>query len=131
MEVTGVIEDEKSVWMHPFRSNQYNFTEVAPFPEVRFPLQVGATWSSKLTVYEGWGKWENSTIEDSHRIMGKENITVPFGELETWQVSSEASAPFGTSTQKVWFHEELGFVKIVIHNYQGQTLEIALAQVTD
>lgn len=28
----GVIENEQQLWMPPFRSNQYYFTEIAPFP---------------------------------------------------------------------------------------------------
>ena len=47
-EVTGIIENEDKTWMHPFRSNQYLFTEVASFPNVRLPLEVGNTWTSNL-----------------------------------------------------------------------------------
>lgn len=43
---TGIIENVKEVWMHPFRSNQYNFTEVAAFPHVKYPLEIGKTWTS-------------------------------------------------------------------------------------
>ncbi|MDJ1479135.1 hypothetical protein QNI16_01490 [Cytophagaceae bacterium YF14B1] len=40
-ETTGISENEQEVWMHPFRANEYHFTEVAPFPDVKLPLEKG------------------------------------------------------------------------------------------
>ncbi len=130
-EATGIIENESSIWMHPFRSNQYNFTEVAPFPSVRLPLEIGKTWSSTLSIYEGWGDWENSTLTNTYEIVGFEELQTPYGQLESWHVSSITEATFGNSTHNFWFHPELGFIKMVIHNYAGQTLEIELIEVNE
>ena len=44
-EITGIIENVEKIWTHPFRSNQYNFTQVAPFPQVELPLKIGKKWS--------------------------------------------------------------------------------------
>ncbi len=129
-EVTGVIENKNSIWMHPFRSNQYNFMEVAPFPSVQLPLEVGKTWSSKLNIYNGWGDWSNTTLLNSYEIIGYEEIQTPFNSLEAWHINSRTEAPFGNSTNNFWLHTELGFVKMVIHNYAGQTLEIILTEVS-
>ena len=67
---TGIIETSSETWMHPFRSNQYAFTEVAPFPSVRFPLEQGKVWSSNLDIYEGWGVWANSTLNNTYEVIG-------------------------------------------------------------
>ena len=130
-EVTGIIENENRIWMHPFRSNQYAFTEVAPFPEVALPLEIGKTWGSSLQIYEGWGEWANSTLNKEYEIVDFEQLEIPYGQLEAWHISSITFAPFGNSTHNFWFHHELGFVKMVIHNYAGQTLEIELLEVID
>ena len=130
-ESTGIIETRARTWMHPFRSNQYGFTEVAPFPSVRFPLEQGKTWTSDLNIYEGWGVWANSTLNNTYEVVGYETIDTEFGELEAWHVSSLTIAEFGTSTHNFWYHMELGFVKMIIKNYAGQLLQFELAEVKE
>lgn len=130
-ERTGVIETMNKTWMHPFRSNQYTFTEVAPFPTVQFPLEPGKTWSSELTTHDGWGVWANSTLTNFYEVIGYETISTAYGELDAWHVSSVATASFGTSTHHFWYHMELGFVKMLVKNYAGQLLQFELAEVKE
>ncbi|MFK7953887.1 MAG: hypothetical protein AB8B73_13660 [Ekhidna sp.] len=131
MEVTGIIENENNVWMHPFRSNQFNFTEVATFPEVRTPLHVGKKWSTTLSIHEGWGDWTNSTLNNFYEVQSYEAIDLSYGELDAWHINSYTEASFGSSSHHFWFHPEFGFVKMVIHNYAGQTLQIELMDVIE
>lgn len=77
-QTTGIIENVREVWMHPFRSNQFNFTEVAAFPHVKFPLRKGATWTSNLQIGEGWGDWENSVINSNYEVTGKGMLKTKF-----------------------------------------------------
>jgi len=128
---TGIIETNSETWMHPFRSNQYAFTEVAPFPTVRFPLEQGKTWSSNLNIYDGWGVWANSTLNNTYEVVGYESIATEYGELEAWHVSSITTAEFGTSTHNFWYSMELGFVKMIIKNYAGQLLQFELTEVKE
>ncbi|MEM7108842.1 MAG: hypothetical protein AAF519_11500 [Bacteroidota bacterium] len=128
---TGVIETAAETWMHPFRSNQYTFTEVAPFPSVRFPLQEGKKWSSNLNIYEGWGSWENSTLTNTYWINGYDTITTEFAQLGAWHINSITQAEFGSSTHAFWYNEEYGFVKMIIKNYRGQILQFELNHVKD
>lgn len=128
-EVTGIIENDGSIWMHPFRSNQYGFTEVAPFPEVRTPLAIGKSWSGSLHIYEGWGDWSNVTLNDYYEVVSYEQVELPYKTLDAWQINSFTEAPFGNSTHNFWFHPELGFVKMIVKNYAGQILQIELIDV--
>ncbi|MEO9870447.1 hypothetical protein [Ekhidna sp.] len=128
---TGIIENENIIWMHPFRQNQYSFTEVAPFPEVRLPLEHGKTWSGSLNIYEGWGDWANSTLTNYYEVIGYENLELPYRKLEAWHISSYTEASFGSSSHNFWFHPEFGFVKMIIHNYGNQTLEIELIEIIE
>ncbi len=47
----GIIENVKNVWLHPMRHNQYSFTQVAPYPHLRYPLKIGNKWSTSLHQY--------------------------------------------------------------------------------
>jgi len=80
--IEGVIENVEEIWMHPFRYNQFNFAEVSPFSVVKFPLRLGKTWTSSLSIQDGWGDWENTTGSFKYQIVAKENITTEFGKLK-------------------------------------------------
>lgn len=128
----GVIENVEEVWMHPFRFNQYNFTEVAPFPFIKLPLSIGKSWTKSLSIKEGWGDWENTYVNAEYKVVGKEAIKTDFGVIENcWKIESKSSFKLGKSTFEYWFNEELGFVKMNYKNYGNQTLQIVLAEVNN
>ncbi|MEM6317009.1 MAG: hypothetical protein AAF960_05025 [Bacteroidota bacterium] len=128
----GIIENVEEVWMHPFRSNQYNFTEVAPFPQVKFPLRIGKSWTSSLNIQEGWGDWANTRKYSEYEVTNKENLRIPFGPIsDCWKIKSKSRFELGESTFEYWFNEELGFVQMNYKNYGQQTLDIVLIEVTE
>jgi hypothetical protein len=130
--IEGVIENVEQVWMHPFRFNQFNFTEIAPFPEIRFPLSVGNTWTGNLKILDGWGDWANTTGYFEYEVISRDTIQTNYGLIENcWHIKSKSSYPFGNSNFEFWFHESLGFVKKEYQNYGGQTLSIELEEVRD
>ncbi|MEQ8687420.1 MAG: hypothetical protein RIE86_19105 [Imperialibacter sp.] len=128
-ETTGIIETGSKTWMHPFRSNQYNFTEVAAFPSVELPLELGKTWSSGLSIYDGWGAWANSTLNNSYEVVDFEVLEAGFGNLEAWHIRAITRADFGVSVHDFWYNEEYGFIRMFIKNYKGQMLQFDLAEV--
>jgi hypothetical protein len=132
LDTTGVIENVKEVWMHPFRSNQYNFTEVAPFPSVKLPLHEGKTWTSSLHIGNGWGDWQGTVISNAYEVMGKKELELPFkGSLTCWKVKASSTADFGTSTLEFYFNSVYGFVRMEYKNYLGQSLVFDLVEVVD
>lgn len=128
---TGVIENVEEVWMHPFRGNQYIFTEVAPFPHVEFPLDVGKTWYSNLSIHSGWGSWSDTNGNISYEITGKNRKKFPFHDKEIvyYVIDSKANFPFGISKAKFWFSEKFGFLKMEYSMYNGEYLSILLNDV--
>ncbi|MEP5614044.1 MAG: hypothetical protein ABJP45_17460 [Cyclobacteriaceae bacterium] len=130
-EVTGIIETEETVWMHPFRSNQYLFTQVAAFPYVKLPLERSTQWTSSLNIYENWGQWSNHTLSSTYRVLDFEKLEIEFGDLDAWHINATETADFGTSVHDFWFNEDYGFVKMVINNYAGQVLIFELVEVKD
>jgi len=122
----GVISNDKKVWMHPVRVNQYILTEVAPFPEVQFPLKEGLSWTSTLWVYKAFGSFEG-TVECSYKVSKKESRTYSFGKLNCWRIDATAvHDKLGVSTTTIYFEEEIGFVELDYKFYNGQTLNFSL-----
>ncbi|RNI29621.1 hypothetical protein EFA69_08670 [Rufibacter immobilis] len=131
-ETTGVIENSEEVWMHPFRSNQFDFTEVAGFPEVQLPLEIGKTWTSYIHPGKGWGDWENTTVTSVYRVKKQEKLKTAFREFENcWKIACVSTAPFGDSKHDFWFDAHYGFVRMEYTNYQGQTLTFDLEEVIE
>jgi len=130
--IEGVIENVDKIWMHPFRFNQFNFTEVAPFPEVELPLEVGKKWTGSLRIMEGWGDWENTSGHSKYEVISNEDINTKLGHIPNcWRIQSSSRYEFGNSEFKYWFNENLGFVKQEYKNYGGQTLSIELEEVNE
>ncbi|MDN5213927.1 hypothetical protein QQ020_17765 [Fulvivirgaceae bacterium BMA12] len=130
-EVTGVIENGQKTWMHPFRSNQYVFTEVAAFPMVKFPMKTGETWEGNLNIHQGWGKWSDTTIKNKYEVIGYETVETEFKVLNAWHVRGKTLAEFGHSTHDFWYNKDFGFIKMLVKNYENQTLAIELSAVKE
>lgn len=130
---TGIIENVEKIWMHPFRANQYNFTEVAPFPQVEFPLNIGKTWTDNhIHLREGWGDWSTMKVKSSFEVLALETVRTEYGEMANcWKISGISNFPLGHSKITYWFHEKFGFVKLHYDNYGGQKLKIELSEIEE
>lgn len=129
-DTTGIIETERQVWMHPFRSNQYTFTEIAPFPQVELPLSVGMKWAGGLNI-GGWGLWNNSQVQYTFEVLSYGSINTALETLDAWHIYSIGTSPYGTSTQDFWFHEQYGFIKIIVKNPKNHLLQFEMVEVID
>lgn len=70
MEITGVVEDNNRIWLHPPRFDYLKFTELTAFPEIKFPINVGKTWASTLHIGAGWGEWKGEKVSSTYEIKG-------------------------------------------------------------
>jgi len=130
-ETTGFIENESTLWFHPFRANQYNFTELAPLPTVYyFMLEPGAEWPGRLSINGGWGDWSHSQVECNYHVVEVESLEMEIGNIsDCYHISSTGISKFGETTFDYWFNKEYGIVKMLILNYENQTLQIELIEV--
>ncbi|MDX1477363.1 MAG: hypothetical protein R3301_06625 [Saprospiraceae bacterium] len=127
----GIIENAEKVWIHPIRHNQYIFTEVAPFPEIKLPPEEGEKWSATISGLGGWGDWDGASIFSGYTNKGKEKVKLPIGTFECWAIEARATFDYGTSTAMFHFHEDLGFVKMSYRNYLGQGLVFVMQSVRE
>lgn len=130
---TGAIETNSSVWIHPIRSNQYVYTEVAPFPEVKFNhLKIGGAWSSGLEILFGWDNFKGS-VKSDFEVVEKINYSYQTLELvNCWQINSKAvHSELGVSTNDFLFHEEHGFVEMRYTFYNGVRVDFRMIKIDD
>lgn len=134
-EILGIIENKMNVWMHPPRSEMFKMLEIAPFPFVRFPLEVGTTWTDSLGIGDHysdrrWAKWEGSIVNQTQRkITGKEIVSTAFGKMLCYVVKSWSTSRVGTTSLTSYFNEKYGFVKMFYDNIDGSQLTLSLVSV--
>ncbi len=135
MEVTGAIENEKNVWIHPPRSSFFEILELNPFPYIKEPLKIGNKWNWKLKIGDHWSdkrwlEWKGG-IENiyEYEIIDKKNIETKLGILKCFVIKSKAKSRIGETQLLSYFNENYGFVKLDYKNIDGTKTILELEKV--
>ncbi|SHI61838.1 hypothetical protein SAMN02745146_1195 [Hymenobacter daecheongensis DSM 21074] len=129
--VTGVIENPQEIWIHPFRSNQYAYTEVAPFPQVKPALlHPGKSWrGGRLFIMGGWGAFKGS-VQPTYHV--KAPATRRYGKQDLsgcWLIEAVGQhSRLGTSYLDFYFHPRYGFTEVHYRFYDGTRISFVLEQ---
>jgi len=133
-ELSGIIEDERMIFLHPPRtSSGFSFFEVTPFPRVYFPLALNKEWTSNLHVQDNMRqdlKISESQIHNKYQIVGKEQIKLKtMGVMDCFVIHCKSLANGKiVSSCKYYFNEKFGFVKLDI-DYRGRKIMVELKEV--
>ena len=129
---TGLIENEKNIWIHPPREYLFQILQLNPYPFIKYPLEIGRSWSWKLQIGSAWGdkrwkEWEG-IVEFSYRyrIIGKEEVKTGVGNFDCFIIESEAISHLGKTKLTSYFSPQEGFVKLDYTNIDNSKLEIIL-----
>lgn len=124
-ETTGVIENEKNLWMHPPRSIFFEILELNPFPYIKAPYKIGVNWNWKLKIGDHWSdkrwlEWKGG-IENNYEyeIIKKKKILTKLGKLECYIVLAKAKSRIGETELISYFNPKFGFVKLEYKNIDG------------
>lgn len=115
---TGVIENDKNVWMHPPRDRFFRILEINPFPFIQEPYEIGNTWNWSLGIGSFWGdeRWKtwNESIENQYdyEIVDKRKVKLEIGEIDCFVIKSTATSSIGQTKLTAYFNKGIGFVKL-------------------
>ncbi|NML65658.1 hypothetical protein HHL22_10620 [Hymenobacter sp. RP-2-7] len=134
-EMTGVIENPKNLWLHPPRTGLFAVLELDPFPYVKQPLHVGASWSWKLAFGDHWAdkhwlvwKGKNKNVTQ-YKVTNKLLLNSKLGALTCYVVASEATSALGSTKLVAYYNEQVGFVKLAYTNIDQSSLTLELQRV--
>lgn len=134
---TGLVENEKNIWMHPPRDFIFQVLELNPFPYIKFPISKGIKWKWNLTIGSQWGnplwkEWEGAIVNRyKYCIIDTDyRLQTVFGELSCAVVKSSARSRIGTTQATFYFHKTFGFVKLEYLNIDGSTIILDLIEVS-
>lgn len=132
--MTGVIENEANVWIHPPREKYFRILELNPFPYVKAPYEIGTKWTWKLVIGAGWAderwkSWEGQ-IENQYQyeIVNKEVVKNKVGQMECFVIQSFAKSRIGETKLTAYFNPKYGFVKLDYTNIDGSKTLLELVE---
>lgn len=133
---SGIVENEKNIWMHPFRNPCYfRLLQLGPFPYVQRPLEIGRKWKWSLKTgnhydCDQWGEWEG-IIENKYdyEIIGYEKLLTKLGEEECYVIKSKGEGGLGNTELISYFNEINGFVRMEYQNVNKSRLILELAEI--
>ncbi|WP_437396096.1 hypothetical protein [Flagellimonas lutimaris] len=132
---SGVIENEKNVWMHPPRDKYFKILELNPFPYIKAPYKIGNHWDWKLTIGDPWSdpRWMswNGLVENNYdyEIIEKARLKTALGNLNCFVIKSKATSRLGETKLISYFHKKYGFVRLDYHNIDESRTIMELVEV--
>jgi outer membrane lipoprotein-sorting protein len=136
-ETTGKIENDTIIWLHPPRSNQYIYTYLSAYPEVRFnELKIGGNWQSKISIAKGFPNNEEFVGTVTNNFIVRDYLTtttVAGNSIENcWIIeSSDKHSKLGESYSTFIFDEKYyGFIRMEFEYYNGIKIIFNLKEVT-
>jgi hypothetical protein len=131
---SGVIENEKNIWMHPPRDGLFRILELNPFPYIQAPYQVGREWNWALSIGSHWSdkrwkEWQGRINNMYHyQITSLKEINTRLGKISCYEISSTAQSELGKTALVAYFNEKHGFVKLIYTNIDGSKLTLDLVE---
>lgn len=129
-ERTGLIENDKNLWMHPPRNEYPSFRKLQlnAFPFIVYPLKK-TSWSWELGV--SYGEFVRNNVRHDYKNIGKEIIYFKNQKIECWKIIANSHSNEGVSTSSIFFfNEKYGFVKMIFNTYDNQEYILELFDTT-
>jgi len=130
---TGLVENEKNIWLHPPRECLFSILEINPFPFIKKPYEKGNTWKWSLEFDSYWSdkRWKvwDGIVENQciYEIVDTNSVLhTSLGELICYKIDSYAESELGKTYLTAYFNEIYGFVRLEYINIDGSTLNIEL-----
>ena len=133
MEWSGIVENERNLWMHPIRNCLFRILELNPFPYIQYPIEQGKNWKWKLTIGSHWGdeRWKTWTGKIVNKYKYKITdtdceVVTPMGTLSCVKVEAVAKSRIGKTYLTAYYNDTYGFVKMDNTNIDGSRLVVDL-----
>ncbi len=130
--MSGAIENESNIWIHPPREDLFKILELNPFPYIKAPFEVGNEWEWDLVIGNGyqderWALWEGTIRNQmNYKIIDYKTLETELGKLDCFVIESEAKSEIGESSLKAFFNPKYGFVKLDYTNIDGSKILLNL-----
>lgn len=134
---TGIVENDKNIWIHPPRDGFFKALETCPFPYIKLDSPIGYKWTDSMSIgahwsNKKWGEWSGRLLLNyEYEIIGKEKIHSTLGEVDCIVINATATSKIGQSKLKSYYSEKYGFIKLEYTLFTGLEVELTAEKVVD
>ncbi|GGG60438.1 hypothetical protein [Bizionia arctica] len=135
--MSGAIENEGNVWIHPPRDKYFEILELNPFPYIKAPYEIGTKWTWNLGIGDHWSDerwkiWEGQ-IENTYEyeITDKRTLKTDLGNIECFVIEAKAKSKIGQTKLTAYFNTKYGFVKLEYTNIDESKTNLELIEYSE
>lgn len=132
---TGLVENEKNIWIHPPRQGAFKVLQLSPFPFIQKPYEVGNEFYWQFTVGEHYSDprycaWTGLVkIKNHYTILDNRSMDTPFGQTEIMEIKGVSTSRLGSSQLIAYFSKQFGFIELRYTNIDKSMIEMKLVEV--
>lgn len=133
---TGVVENDKNVWLHPPRNGFFKSLETCPFPYIKKGQEIEKKWQDSMSIGNHWsnvvwGEWEGRLLlKYEYEFAGKELINTDLGQINCIKIEAKAKSRVGTSYLTSYYSDIFGFVRLEYVLFNGLKINLKLVKVS-
>lgn len=121
-EITGYINNEKILFIHPPRKMQYGYTQLAPFPEVYFETLRDSVVMYK---YDFYGENTSTVLTKVSPFKSQK-----YSDYKMWKLEGVSkSQKYGDNFIEIIYCHELGFVSIKYQLFNNTFINFELLEI--
>jgi len=121
-ERTGLVENEKNIWLHPPRNGDLGILQLSAFPYIK--LDATRKWQWELDA--AYANYQDVHLTHSY-VKGKSiEFNSNVGVLRCIPIQATSESHIGTTTSEFLFNEELGFVQLKFYTIEGETITLEI-----
>ena len=134
---TGLVENEKNIWIHPPRIGFLRALETCPFPYIKLNQNVGYKWNDEMLISkywsdERWGVWKDKLLlRFDYEIIEQEMMETALGNLNVTKIYATANSDIGQSSLTLYFNHQYGFIKLEYILFNGIKINFNLKEYTN
>ena len=130
-ELTGLIENNKNIWIHPPRSQYYEL-EFTAFPEIIFNKddnKIKTKWKS--TTYTGpeWDKYKNISITSNYNLDSDTILNFENTNYLSQKIIAYSTSKFGNIKSEFYFSNLIGFIQLN-YFFKDEIIKMRLINIT-
>lgn len=135
VEITGAIDKNNRVFIHPPRMAYMAFAEILPFPDINRKTEIGVNSEGVLSGIKGHGELDGKEIKQVDTIVAKKDVKLLGKKYnDVWIIHGENTNyldELGRFKVIYWFDQNFGFIRMKYIKPNEEIVDLKLKEVKD
>jgi hypothetical protein len=122
-EKTGVIENDRNIWLHPPRSQEAGILQLSAFPYIKFDRKK---WNWDLEA--AYSNYKAEVYRHTYSKSKSHLYQSELGPLLCETIFAETESSNGKTSSRFLYNKDYGFILLEFLNIDGTKITLALTQ---